>query len=121
LFSVLQHLCNQDGESVGQAGSARGSSDNCFSPTTLWKWCWGISRREQSGGDSGVPDFETSSAHRGVQDDDLNMICLGSLVAGHALAGELVNTFLAAQFSGAERHRRRLAKVAELEGREIPS
>ena len=65
--------------------------------------------------------YETSSAHRGVQDDDLNMICLGSLVAGHALAGELVNTFLAAQFSGAERHRRRLAKVAELEGRETPS
>ena len=55
------------------------------------------------------------SAHQGVEDDDLNMICLGSLVVGYALARELVNIFLAAQFSGAERHRRRLAKVVELE------
>ena len=55
------------------------------------------------------------------EDDDLNMICLGGLVVGHALAWELVKTFLDARFSGAERHRRRLAKVAELEGRETPS
>ena len=53
------------------------------------------------------------------EDDDLNMICLGGLVVGHALAWELIHTFLAPRFSGAERHRRRLAKVAELEGREI--
>lgn len=58
---------------------------------------------------------ETFSAHQGVEDDDLNMICLGGLVVGHALAWELVRTFLAARFSGAERHRRRLAKVADLE------
>jgi RpiB/LacA/LacB family sugar-phosphate isomerase len=56
------------------------------------------------------------SAHQGVEDDDLNVICLGGLVIGHALAWELVQTFLAARFSGAERHRRRLAKVAALEG-----
>ena len=55
------------------------------------------------------------SAHQGVEDDDLNMICLGGRVIGQALAWELVKTFLAARFSGAERHRRRLAKVAELE------
>jgi ribose 5-phosphate isomerase B len=61
---------------------------------------------------------ETFSAHQGVEDDDLNMICLGGLVVGHALAWELVKTFLAARFSGAERHRRRLAKVAELENKE---
>lgn len=61
---------------------------------------------------------ETFSAHQGVEDDDLNVICLGGLVVGHALAWELVKTFLAARFSGAERHRRRLAKVAELESRE---
>ena len=61
---------------------------------------------------------ETFSAHQGVEDDDLNMICLGGLVVGHALAWELVKTFLDARFSGAERHRRRLAKVAELESRE---
>jgi len=58
---------------------------------------------------------EGFSAHQGVEDDDLNMICLGGLVVGHALAWELVRTFLAARFSGAERHRRRLAKVADLE------
>jgi hypothetical protein len=55
------------------------------------------------------------SAHQGVEDDDLNMICFGGLLVGHALAWELVQTFLAARFKGAERFRRRLAKVAELE------
>jgi len=63
---------------------------------------------------------ETFSAHQGVEDDDLNLICLGGLVVGQALAWELVRTFLAARFSGAERHRRRLAKVAELDRREAP-
>ena len=63
---------------------------------------------------------ETFSAHQGVEDDDLNIICLGGLVVGHALAWELVQTFLAARFSGAERHCRRLAKVAQLERREAP-
>ncbi len=58
---------------------------------------------------------EIFSAHQGVEDDDLNVICLGGLVVGHALAWELVQTFLAARFSGAERHRRRLAEVADLE------
>jgi len=56
------------------------------------------------------------SAHQGVEDDDLNMMCLGGLVVGHALAWELVQTFLAARFSGAERHLRRLGKVTDLEG-----
>jgi ribose 5-phosphate isomerase B len=58
---------------------------------------------------------ESFSAHQGVEDDNLNVMCLGGLVVGHSLAWELVQTFLNAQFSGAERHRRRLAKVAELE------
>ena len=58
---------------------------------------------------------ESFSAHQGVEDDNLNVICLGGLVVGHALAWELVQTFLAARFSEAERHRRRLAKVAMLE------
>jgi ribose 5-phosphate isomerase B len=61
---------------------------------------------------------ESFSAHQGVEDDDMNVICLGGRVLGEALAWELVQTFLAARFSGAERHRRRLAKVAELEVRE---
>ena len=58
---------------------------------------------------------ENFSAHQGVEDDNLNMICLGGQVVGHALAWELVQTFLAARFSGVERHRRRLAKVVALE------
>jgi ribose 5-phosphate isomerase B len=60
---------------------------------------------------------ECFSAHQGVEDDDLNMICMGGLVVGHALAWELVQTFLVARFSGAVRHCRRLAKIAELEVR----
>ena len=58
---------------------------------------------------------ENFSAHQGVEDDDLNMICFGGLLVGHVLAWELTQTFLAARFIGAERFRRRLAKVAELE------
>jgi ribose 5-phosphate isomerase B len=58
---------------------------------------------------------ENFSAHQGVEDDDLNLICFGGLVVGHALAWELMQTFLAAKFTGAGRFRRRLAKVAELE------
>jgi ribose 5-phosphate isomerase B len=64
---------------------------------------------------------ETFSAHQGVEDDDMNMICLGGLVVGHAFAWELVKTFLQARFSGVERHQRRLAKVAELEHKEARS
>lgn len=60
---------------------------------------------------------ENFSAHQGVEDDDLNMICFGGLVVGHALAWELTQTFLAAQFIGEERFRRRLAKVADLENK----
>jgi ribose 5-phosphate isomerase B len=58
---------------------------------------------------------ESFSARQGVEDDNVNMICLGGRVVGHGLAWELVQTFLAARFSGAERHRRRLAKVADME------
>ena len=64
---------------------------------------------------------ECFSAHQGVEDDDMNVICLGGHVVGYALAWELVRTFLQARFSGAERHRRRLAKVARLESRETES
>jgi len=61
------------------------------------------------------------SAHQGVEDDAMNIICLGSQVIGYATALELVRAFLAASFSGAERHRRRLSKVAALErGEETP-
>jgi ribose 5-phosphate isomerase B len=58
---------------------------------------------------------DTYSAHQGVEHDDMNILCLGARVIGSALAVELVNMFLSARFSGAERHRRRLAKVSALE------
>ncbi len=59
------------------------------------------------------------SAHQGVEDDDMNVICLGGKVIGSALALELVQSFLQAHFSGAARHRRRLAKVKALETGDI--
>jgi ribose 5-phosphate isomerase B len=52
------------------------------------------------------------SARQGVEDDDMNILCLGGLTTGVAVAWNCVKRFLAAQFSGAERHRRRLAKVS---------
>ena len=55
------------------------------------------------------------AAKQGVEDDDLNVICLGGRTEGMELAWELVQTFLAAQFSHAPRHVRRLGKVAALE------
>ncbi len=60
---------------------------------------------------------DTYSAHQGVEHDQMNVLVLGSRVIGDALARELVVTFLAAQFSGDERHVRRLAKVRDLETR----
>jgi ribose 5-phosphate isomerase B len=56
------------------------------------------------------------SAHQGVEHDDMNVLALGARVIGPSLAAELVATFLAARFTGEERHRRRLAKIAEIEG-----
>ena len=58
------------------------------------------------------------SAHQGVEDDDMNLICLGGRVVGYALAWDLAKAFLQARFIGGERHRRRLAKVAALESKE---
>ncbi len=58
---------------------------------------------------------DTFSARQGVEDDAMNVLALGARVLGPALAVELVNAFLRAEFSGAERHRRRLAKVEQFE------
>ena len=55
------------------------------------------------------------SARQGVEDDHLNMLCLGGRTVGPAVAWDLVQTFLAAAFSQDERHLRRLGKVAALE------
>ena len=58
---------------------------------------------------------DTYSAHQGVEHDDINVLCLGSRVIGEELARELVSAFLAARFTGEERHMRRLAKVQAME------
>jgi RpiB/LacA/LacB family sugar-phosphate isomerase len=60
---------------------------------------------------------DTYSAHQGVEHDDMNVLCLGARVIGTELARELVASFLAARFSGEERHVRRLAKVKEIEAK----
>ena len=68
-----------------------------------------------------VPDVRAGlihdvySARQGVEDDDMNMICLGGRVIGYELAWALDQAFLAARFQNTERFRRRLAKVAGLE------
>ena len=55
------------------------------------------------------------SAHQAVEHDDANVLCLGGRVVGSDVAVELAGAFLGATFSGEERHRRRLAKIARLE------
>lgn len=55
------------------------------------------------------------SAHQGVEDDDMNLLCLGGRVTGFAAAEELISAFLNATFTNAERHLRRLQKVKNLE------
>lgn len=55
------------------------------------------------------------SARQGVEDDNMNVLCLGGRTTGVAVAWDCVLNFLSAQFSGAERHRRRLAKVEPTE------
>ena len=55
------------------------------------------------------------SVRQGVEDDDMNVLCLGGRIMGVEVAWDHVTTFLAATFSEAERHRRRLAKVSDLE------
>jgi ribose 5-phosphate isomerase B len=60
-----------------------------------------------------------SSAHQGVEDDDMNVFSLGGQVIGQALARELIETFLKARFSGAERHQRWEEKVRALENLQV--
>ncbi len=58
---------------------------------------------------------DTFSARQGVEDDDMNVLCLGARVVGPELSKEIVRAFLQASFSHAERHVRRLAKVRAIE------
>lgn len=58
---------------------------------------------------------DTYSAHQSVEHDDVNVLVLGARIIGIALARELVETFLAANFTAEERHQRRLEKIKALE------
>ena len=58
---------------------------------------------------------DSFSARQAVEDDDVNVLCLGARVIGPELAVDLVKDYVNARFSGAERHRRRLAKIAGFE------
>jgi len=58
---------------------------------------------------------DSYSARQAVEHDDANLLCLGARVIGPALAAELVQTFLAAEFTGEDRHLRRLQKTADIE------
>lgn len=58
---------------------------------------------------------DSFSAHQGVEDDDMNVMCLGGRVTGYALSWDLVQMFLNANFKGDERFKRRLEKVSALE------
>ncbi len=60
---------------------------------------------------------DTYSAHQGVEHDDMNVLVLGGRVIGPELARDLVRAFLEAEFTGEERHRRRLEKIDALEAR----
>lgn len=58
---------------------------------------------------------EHFSAHQGVEDDNMNLLCLGGWITGNKTSWEIVTTFLAATYKGEERHRRRLLKIEQLE------
>jgi ribose 5-phosphate isomerase B len=62
---------------------------------------------------------DSFSAHQGVEDDNMNVMCMGGRVTGSALALELVQDFLNADFKAEERFIRRLDKVALLEKNEL--
>ena len=63
---------------------------------------------------------DTYSAHQGVEHDDMNVICLGGRITGVALALEIVNSFLEANYQGGEKYQRRLDKIIALEQNTTP-
>jgi ribose 5-phosphate isomerase B len=58
---------------------------------------------------------DTFSARQGVEDDDMNVLCLGARIIGPSLAQEVLRAFLGARFSGGERHVRRVGKIKAIE------
>ena len=64
---------------------------------------------------------ENYTAHQAVEHDNLNVLCLGARVIGIESALELITTFVNAQFTGEERHVRRLGKIVKIEQEEVKS
>ena len=62
-----------------------------------------------------VVAHDTYTAHQAVEHDDCNVLCLGGRIIGPALAAEVIVTYVAARFTGEDRHLRRLAKVEQIE------
>ena len=62
---------------------------------------------------------EVYSAHQGVEHDNMNVLCFGARTIGPELMLDLLRTFMAARFTGEERHLRRLAKIREIEEQEL--
>ena len=62
-----------------------------------------------------VVAHDTYTAHQSVEHDDCNILCLGGRVIGPALAADIIRVFLAAEFTGEDRHKRRLAKIDGIE------
>ena len=60
------------------------------------------------------------SARQGVEDDHMNILCMGGRTVGPAVAWDLVQAFLAAKYGQAERYLRRLEKVTALETGQTP-
>jgi ribose 5-phosphate isomerase B len=62
-----------------------------------------------------VVAHDTYTAHQSVEHDDCNILCLGGRVIGPALAADIIRSYLAAEFTGEDRHQRRLAKIDGIE------
>jgi ribose 5-phosphate isomerase B len=62
-----------------------------------------------------VVAHDTYTAHQSVEHDDCNILCLGGRVIGPALAGDIIRSYLAAEFTGEARHKRRLDKIHGIE------
>jgi len=58
---------------------------------------------------------DTYTAHQCVEHDQVNVMCLGGRVIGPSLAGDIIRAYLQAEFTGEERHKRRLAKIDGIE------
>ena len=81
----------------------------------MWQWGGRVDLRQQDSGRRAGLIHDHFSAEQGVEDDHMNILCVGGRTVGLSVAWDLVQAFLAAEFSQDPRHLRRLTKVASLE------